>query len=141
MAFAPTKWHLRDLLYGHYIQGMTAAESRHIIWGMYPAHVPNEKTCRKWFARFKSGDINIRDKKRCGRVKKFDDSYLETLIEENPCQSQNQLAARINADQTTISRRLKKLNFIQKDGRWVRNDSNQETEQTEMNDTLVSDDL
>ena len=44
---------------------------------------------------------------------------METLIDEDPCQTQDELAESLGVDRSTISRRLHALGMIQKQGNWV----------------------
>ena len=62
----------------------TAAESHRIFWvEVYGYHALAERTCQKWFARFKSGDFVQEDEERPGQPKKFEDEELEALIDED----------------------------------------------------------
>jgi len=45
-------------------------------------------TRKKWFQRFKSGNLDFEDEK-CPESKKFEDEALEKLLEENPCRAQS----------------------------------------------------
>ena len=91
------KQHLREVLLGHFSAKKTAAESH----------------------RFKSGDFDIRDKERPGKIKKFEDEELETLLDQDSSQTQEQLEASLGVTQQAISHRLKALAFIQKQAHWV----------------------
>lgn len=51
--------------------------------------------------------------------KKFEDEELETLLDEDPCQTQEELAKSLGITQAAISKHLKALRFIQKQGSWV----------------------
>jgi len=55
--------------------------------------VPNNRhlrtTCRDWFRRFKDGDFDVDE----GRPKTFEDAELEALLDEDPCQTQDELAS------------------------------------------------
>ncbi|GBP52993.1 Mariner Mos1 transposase [Eumeta japonica] len=60
----------------------TAAESHRILLEIYDEHALAEQTCRKWFARFKSGDFELDDKERPGQPKKFVDEELQGLLDK-----------------------------------------------------------
>ena len=53
----------------------------------YSEHALAERTCQKWFARFKSGDFDLEDEERPGQPKKFEDEELEALLDEDRCQT------------------------------------------------------
>ena len=59
------------------------AESHCILMEVYDEHALAERTCQKWFARFKSGDFGLEDEERPGQPKKFEDEELEALLDED----------------------------------------------------------
>ena len=70
-------------------------------------HALAERTCQKWFARFKSGDFGLEDEEHPGRPKKFEDEELEALLGEYCCQTQEELAESLRVTQAAIKKRLK----------------------------------
>ena len=73
-----------------------------------------------WFRRFKSGDFDTEDKERPGHPKKIKDEELETLLDENPCRTQDELAESLEVHcPLSISKRLHALRMIQKKENWV----------------------
>lgn len=117
--FEPNKRHLREVLLFAFHSKKSAAEARRMIVDTYGEASISERTCRKWFQRFKSGNFDVEDKERPGPVKKFEDADLVTLLDEDPCQTQHELAAALGVTQQSISHRLKALGMIQKQGTWV----------------------
>lgn len=85
----------------------------------YGEHAPSIKTCEYWFRRFKSGDFDTNDKEREGRPSKFEDAELESLLDEDSCQTQDELAETLGVTQQAISNRLKNMGMVQKLGTWV----------------------
>ncbi|VVC35246.1 Ribonuclease H-like domain,Winged helix-turn-helix DNA-binding domain [Cinara cedri] len=96
-----------------------AAKSHHILVEVYGVHALAERTCQKWFARFKSGNFDLEDDERPGQPKKFEDHELETLLDQDPSQTQEELAKSLGVAQQTISDRLKAMGMIRKVGHWV----------------------
>ena len=94
--FVPEKVFLRGVLFHYFNMKKTAAESDRILMEVDGEHALAERTCQKWFARFKSVDFGLEDEERPGQPKKFEDEELET-----------------------ISKRLKAAGYIQKQGNWV----------------------
>lgn len=62
----------------------------------------SERTCRKLFQRFKNGDFNIEDRYGCGREKVFEDAKLEALLNQDPCQTQQEMAGSLRVTQQAI---------------------------------------
>ena len=89
---------------------------------VYGEHALAERTCQKWFARFKSGDFGLEDEERPGQPKKFEDEELEALLDEDCCQTQEKLAESLGVTQAAISKRLKAAGYIRKQGNWVQHE-------------------
>lgn len=117
--FIPNKVFLRGVLLHYFHMNKTAAESHRILEEVYGEQALAEQTCRKWFARFKSGDFDLEDKERPGQPKKFEDKELETLLEENSTQTLEELSTSLGVDFSTVGKRLKALRMIQKEGHWI----------------------
>lgn len=118
-SFVPTKVYLRGILLHYFLQKKSAAEAHRILVETYADHALSEATCRNWFRRFKNNDFDVEDKERSGAPKKFQDEELEGLLNENSCQTLDELSASLGVDDTTVSKRLKGLGMIQKQGHWV----------------------
>ena len=117
--FAPDKVFLRGVLLHYFNMKKTAAESHRILVEVYGEHALAEQTCQKQFARFKSGDFVLEDEDRPGQPKKFEDEELEALLDEDCCQTQEELAESLGVTQAAVSKRLKAAGYIQKQGNWV----------------------
>ena len=74
---------------------------------------------REWFQRFKNGDFDVEDRHNGRREKVFEDAKLEALLDS--CQNQEELARSLGLTQQAISKRLKAMGMIQKQGNWVPN--------------------
>lgn len=118
-SFEPNKRHLRELLIYFFHLKKSAAEAHRLLIVAYGDVNLSERSCREWFQKFKSGDFDVEDKTRSGRPKVYGDTELEALLEEDPCQSQEELAQELKVTQQAISQRLKTLGMVQKQGNWV----------------------
>lgn len=117
--FVPEKVFLRGVLLHYFNMKKTAAESHRILVDVYGEHALAERSCQKWFSRFKSGDFCLEDQERPGQPKKFADEQLDALLEEDCTQTQEELAESLGVSQQSISKRLKAAGYIQKHGNWV----------------------
>ena len=59
------------------------------------------------------------DEERPGQPKKFEDKELEALLDEDCCPTQEELADFLGITQAAISKRLKAVGYVQKQGNWV----------------------
>ena len=117
--FVPEKSFLRGVLLHYFNMKKSAAESHRILVDVYGEHALAEQTCRKWFARFKNGNFDLEDKERPGQPKKFEDEDLVTLLDEDPGQTLLELSSSLGVDFSTVSKRLKAIGMVQKQGTWV----------------------
>jgi len=84
----------------------SAAKAHRMLSNTYGATAISERTCRKWFQRFKNGDFDIEDRHGGGREKVFKDAELKALLHEDSCQTQEKLAGSLEVIQRAISKRL-----------------------------------
>ncbi|KAG5318716.1 MOS1T transposase, partial [Pseudoatta argentina] len=117
--FVPNKVYLWGILLHYFIQKKSAAEAHRILVQTYGDNALSDATCRDWFRRFKNNDFQLEDKERSGAPKKFQDKELEQLLDEDPSQTLSELGKILQVDESTVSKRLKGLGMIQKQGHWV----------------------
>ncbi|CAK9820084.1 Mariner Mos1 transposase [Anthophora quadrimaculata] len=117
--FEPDKRHLREVLIFCFNCKKTAAEACRMLVAAYGDCAPSDKTCREWFRRFKNGDFTVVDKQRSGRPQVFEDEDLKALVDEDPCETQKQIAEALNCSQSVISDHLRALGKVYKEGKWV----------------------
>ncbi|KAG5309751.1 MOS1T transposase, partial [Pseudoatta argentina] len=117
--FVPNKVYLRGILLHYFIPKKSAAEAHRILVQTYGDNALSDTTCRDWFRRFKNNDFGLEDKERSGAPKKFQDKELEQLLDEDPSQTLSELGKILQVDESTVSKRLKGLGMIQKQGHWV----------------------
>ena len=58
----------------------------------------------------------MEDEERPGQPKKFEDAELEAILEEDLCQIQEELADALGVDHSIVSKRLKAMRMISKQG-------------------------
>lgn len=118
-SFVPNKVYLRGILLHYFIQKKSAAEAHRILLETYGDNALSDTTCRDWFRRFKNNDFDLEDKQRSGAPKKFEDEKLEELLDQDRCQTLTEIGNTLQVDESTVSKRLKQLGMIQKQGHWV----------------------
>lgn len=123
--FVPNKEHSRTALIFCFHLKKTAAESYRLLGEAYGEHAPSQKTCERWFQRFKIGDFDVADKEHGKPPKKYEDVELQALLDEDDSQTQKQLAEQLSVSQQAVSNRLREMGKIQKVGRWVPHELNE----------------
>ena len=72
------------------------------------------RTCETWLRQFKSGEFDLTDNEYPDAAKKFEDEALQALLDEDPTQSQQQLAQTLNVTRGAIFQSLKAMGKIKK---------------------------
>ncbi|KAK6757995.1 hypothetical protein RB195_015676 [Necator americanus] len=104
--------HIRHIMLYHYEEGWIAAQSFRDLNELFGKGTITDSAVRKWFIRFKSGNISLEDKEGRGRPSDFDDQALLTAVEEDESLTTRTLAEDFNVSQSTIVRRQKKLGKV-----------------------------
>lgn len=117
--FVPTKRHLREALLLCFNLKKSPTDGYQMLLEVYGKHAPSRSTCEFWFRRFKNGDFDTEDKERSGRPEMFEDADLEAILDQDQCQTQEQLAESLGVNQSSVCRRLKVMGMIQKQGNWL----------------------
>ena len=117
--FVPNKVYLRGILLHYFIQNKSAAGAHRILDETYGDNALSGTTCRDWFPGFKNNDFKLEDKEHSGAPIKFEDKELEEILDEDRSQTLVELGRPLQVDESTVSKRLKMLGTIQKQGHWV----------------------
>ena len=117
--FVPNNRHLLEVLIFLFHSKKTAAEAHRELQKVYGNAALSEITCRDWFRRVKNRDFDVDDRSREGRPKIFEDTELETLLDEDACQAQEELALVLRFTHQANFKRLRALGMIQKQETWV----------------------
>ncbi|EZA54736.1 Histone-lysine N-methyltransferase SETMAR [Ooceraea biroi] len=95
----------------YYRKGKNASQVTNSICSVYGEGALAERTVRKWFAKFRAGDFNLKDQERSGRPSTTDDDQIETLIENNPRYTTRELAEILKISKTTVHDHVVKLGY------------------------------
>ena len=117
--FVQNNRHLREVLIFFFYSKKAAAEAHRKIQKVYGDAALSGTTFRDRFSRFKDGDFDVEDLPGQGRPKTLEDAELEALLDEDPCQTQEELASALGITHQAISKRLHALGVIKKQGTWV----------------------
>ncbi|GFX82570.1 mariner Mos1 transposase [Trichonephila clavipes] len=98
-AYEPNSRHLREVLIFCFNMKKCAAEAHRMLSNTYGEAAISEKMCREWFQRFKNGDFDVEDQHGGGRVKVFEGAESEALLDQDSCQTQQELAGSLGVTQ------------------------------------------
>ena len=67
----------------YFKKGKNATETQKKICAVYGEGAVTDRTCQKWFAKFRAGDFSPDEAPRSGRPAEVDSDQIKTLIENN----------------------------------------------------------
>ena len=70
----------------------TEAQKEKKMRAVYGQGAVTARTCQKWFAKFHAGDFSLDDAPWSGRPVEVDRNQIETLIENNQCDTMWEIA-------------------------------------------------
>ena len=77
------KQHFRHIMLYYFKEGKNATEMQKKICAVYGEGAVTDRTCQKWFAKFRAGDFSLDDAPWSGRPVEVDSDQIKTLIENN----------------------------------------------------------
>lgn len=119
------KWQLRELIFKQFQLGHNATEAARNICAMTGKASTTDRTCQRWFAKFRSGNTHRKDKKRSGRPSTINKRALRRAIEADPSKTTRQLAPELHSSQSTVNRHLHKIGKKNKRGQTIPHELNE----------------
>ena len=75
--------HFRHILLYYFRKGKNAVQAQKKLYDVYGEKSLTERQCQNWFARFRSGDFDLKDAPRSGRPTEVNDDKIKAMIENN----------------------------------------------------------
>lgn len=116
------KVHFRHIILYSYRQNLSAAETHRRICAVYGDSALNESTVRKWFARFKAGNMDLEDEPRSGRPQIDTSDHVIELVTSNPSLTISELELMTGLSHGTVWNRLHAAGFSNKRTIWLPHD-------------------
>ena len=95
------------------------AQAHRTLCGVYGDESLSERECQNWFARFRSGNFDVKDEPRPGRpiVEKVDAILKKIKVDRNISSRDN--ASELNIDNKKVLNYLHKTGYQKKLNTWV----------------------
>lgn len=100
-------------------KGENATQAHIKLCAVYGKDCLTERQCQNWFAKFRSGNFNVKDAPRSVRPVVVEDDKIKALIEANRHYTTREVTEILNISQTTMERHLHKLGYVSKLNIWV----------------------
>ena len=78
-----------------------------------------ERTCQKWFAKFRAGGFSLDEAPWSGRPVEVDSDQIETLIESNRHYTTQEIADILKISKSTVENHLHQLGYVHRFDVWV----------------------
>lgn len=103
----------------YFRKGKNATQTRRKISAVYGEDAVSERMCQKWFAKFRSGEMDIEDAPRSGRPVTTDVEQIRAFIDSDRQITIREIAARLKIGKSTVSEHLSKVGMVKKLDVWV----------------------
>ena len=80
----------------------------------------SDRTCRRWYEKFETGDFDLSDKPRSGRPSLIDDDVVKAMLEQDPFLTSKKSLIQLNKSFDHI----RKIGLVWKYSRWMPHELN-----------------
>lgn len=115
----PTIRDIRIVLLFLFKSGESATAASRKINDVFGEETTSERTARRWFSKFRSGDFELDNEPRGRPETVLNDESLRAAVEANPRTTCIELGEHFNVHPATISRHLAAINKVKKLDKWV----------------------
>ncbi|VDO83773.1 unnamed protein product [Heligmosomoides polygyrus] len=102
---------IRTLVYYEWLLGNDTGTAVANICRACKEDAVSQRTVRRWFNRFESGDTSLEDREHSGRPSTEDDDEVRRCIKEKPEATTRELATTLGCSKSTIHNRLNLLGY------------------------------
>ncbi|GFU67449.1 histone-lysine N-methyltransferase SETMAR [Trichonephila clavipes] len=113
------KQHFRYILLFYYRKGKNAVQAREKLTDVYGEGVLTIRQCQNWFAKFRSGNFDVKDAPRSGRPVEADKDAIKALVDANRRITKIEIGLRLNLSNSMVYDHLKGLGVSSKLDVWV----------------------
>ena len=103
----------------YFKKGKNATETQKKICAVYGEGAVTDRTCQKWFAKFRAGDFSLDDAPRSGRPVEVDSNQIKTLIENNQRYTTRETANILKISNSSTENHLQQLGYVHHFDVWV----------------------
>ena len=100
-------------------QVKTQLKHKKKICAVYGEGAVTDRTCQKWFVKFRAGDFSLDDAPRSGRPAEVDNNQIETIIKNNQHYTTWETADVLKISKSRVENHLHQLGYVNRFDVWV----------------------
>ncbi|KAF2365177.1 hypothetical protein FHG87_004070 [Trinorchestia longiramus] len=120
-----TKHDLRLLMLREFKLGHNTSEASANINRAWGEESTRDRTVRRWFGKFWSGDESLKDEEGRGRLGSLENEQLHAVVEQNPRQSVREMSQILGVSIATVLYHSKIIGKVKKLDKWVPHELNE----------------
>lgn len=113
------KEEIRCVMKFYFLKKKNASHTTKKICAVYGCNAVSERTVQEWFARFRQGNFELKDRTRSGRPMVDKDNEIMEIIKQDRHISSYDIAKELGISQQTILNHIEKLGYKKKLDIWV----------------------
>ena len=103
----------------YFKKGKNATEMQKKICAVFGEGAVTDRTCQKWFAKFRAGDFSLDDAPWSGRPVEVDSDQIETVVENNQHSTTCEIASILKISRSSNENHLHQLGYVTRFDVWV----------------------
>ena len=110
------KQHFQHIMLYYFKRGKNAPETQKNICAVYGEGAVSDRTCQKWFEKFRARDFLLDNAPWSSRPVEVDNDQIETLIENNQCYTMWEIADIFKISKSSIESHLYQFGYVNRFG-------------------------
>ena len=106
------KQHFPHIMLYYFKKGKNATETQKKICAVYGDSAVTDRTCQKWFAKFRAGGFSLDEAAWLGRPVEVDSDQIETLIENKQRYTMQEIADILKISKSRVENHLHQLGYV-----------------------------
>ena len=113
------KQHFCHIMPYYFKKGINVTEMQKKICALYGEVAVTDRTCQKWFAKFRAADFSLDNAPQSGKSVEVDNNQIETLIENNQRFTTWEIADILKISKSSTENHLHQLGYVHRFDVWV----------------------
>ena len=113
------KQHFRHIMLYYFKKGKISTKMQKKISAVYGEGAVTDRTCQKWFEKFRARDFSLDTAPQSGRPVEVDSDQIKTLIENNQHYTTQEIANILKISKSSVENHLHQLGYVNRFDVWL----------------------